>query len=562
MYSNKTFKRLIVLPLCLFCLSAFSQSYEYIEKKEDEYLAQLAQEKRIQKPYHFSSKFITTIQVNTDLNGNDILNDAANEPSFAMDINDSDRMVIGWRQFDNIESNFRQAGISYSLDRGTNWNYLDPIEKGLFRSDPVLSTDLDGNFYYNSLKQDYVCDVFKTHTLNDWSDKTYAIGGDKQWMVIDKTETSSQGSIYAFWKSSFSDCDNGNFTRSFNAGTSYESCSLTPQNITRGTLNVGPDGALYACGGLSGQHVVLKSETAKDPQSEVLWEPAAFVDLKGEQALYAGPNPAGMLGQMWVATDHSNLDSRGNVYVLSSTKRSDNNDPADIMFSKSVDGGKTWNEAIKINSDNSTENWQWFGTLSVAPNSRIDVTWLDTRDNPGTFLSTLYYKSSMDAGETWTEDIALSEAFDPHLGFPNQLKIGDYYHMNSTNEGAHLAWAATFNGGQDIYYSYIPAEPDATSTEDLGFGSNINSVKIYPNPANAYVNATIESNAKQKVDIKLFDIMGNLIWIKSQVSLSIGSNTIQISRTQLTTLDSGVYYLHVSMQDQPALHSKVLFLDD
>jgi len=42
------------------------------------------------------------------------------------------------------------------------------------------------------------------------------------------------------------------------------------------------------------------------------------------------------------------------------------------------------------------------------------------------------------------------------VGWPNQAKIGDYYHMVSDNYGADLAWSATFNGGQDVYYTRIP----------------------------------------------------------------------------------------------------------
>ncbi len=52
----------------------------------------------------------TTVQVNVDDFGNNIVGDAANEPSIAVDPDDNSRMVIGWRQFDTIASNFRQAG--------------------------------------------------------------------------------------------------------------------------------------------------------------------------------------------------------------------------------------------------------------------------------------------------------------------------------------------------------------------------------------------------------------------------------------------------------------------
>ena len=44
----------------------------------------------------------TSYQVNVDGDGQNITLDAANEPSIAIDPNDRNRMVIGWRQFDNV----------------------------------------------------------------------------------------------------------------------------------------------------------------------------------------------------------------------------------------------------------------------------------------------------------------------------------------------------------------------------------------------------------------------------------------------------------------------------
>ena len=142
----------------------------------------------------------------------------------------------------------------------------------------------------------------------------------------------------------------------------------------------------------------------------------------------------------------------------------------DVMFVRSTNGGLTWSDPVRINDDPTDDEWQWFGTLSVAPDGRIDVVWLDTRDNPDTFLSVLYYAYSTDAGETWSENYALSEVFDPHLGWPQQDKMGDYYEMFSDETGAHLAWAATFNGEQDVYYSHITLpNPSSITIEQSEF---------------------------------------------------------------------------------------------
>ena len=60
--------------------------------------------------YSVSTPNYFTEQTNIDENGNNIIGDAGNEPSIAVDPTNPDRIVIGWRQFDNISSNFRQAG--------------------------------------------------------------------------------------------------------------------------------------------------------------------------------------------------------------------------------------------------------------------------------------------------------------------------------------------------------------------------------------------------------------------------------------------------------------------
>jgi len=60
--------------------------------------------------------------------------------------------------------------------------------------------------------------------------------------------------------------------------------------------------------------------------------------------------------------------------------------------------------------------------MSVAPNGRIDAVWLDTRDaQPFGDSSALYYSYSIDQGTTWSVNEKLSDSFDPHVGYPNQL---------------------------------------------------------------------------------------------------------------------------------------------
>src|SRR4029077_16830433 len=65
----------------------------------------------------------TSYQANVDANGNNILGDAANEPSISVDPTNGNKMVIAWRQFNSIQSDFRQGGWGYTTDAGTPWTF-------------------------------------------------------------------------------------------------------------------------------------------------------------------------------------------------------------------------------------------------------------------------------------------------------------------------------------------------------------------------------------------------------------------------------------------------------
>ncbi|MDY7109781.1 MAG: sialidase family protein, partial [Planctomycetota bacterium] len=330
-----------------------------------------------------------SVQVNVDGQGNNIVGDAANEPSIAVGPNNPNRMVIGWRQFDTIASNFRQAGWAYSHDGGRTWTFPGTITPGVFRSDPVLDADANGNFYYNSLYAGtgFECHVFISHDGGvSWSDPIYAYGGDKQWMVIDRTGGVGHNNMYANWTRAFSDCD-GQFTRSYDSGYSWQPCADVPYEPQWGTLAVGPDGELFIAGiGF----FVVRSTTVQDEDLPLEWDLVAGVDMGGNPTFGDGPNPGGLLGQAYVAVDQSDGPYRGYVYYLCSVDPW-GDDPLDVMFARSTDGGATWSDPVRINDDPSGTNaWQWFGTMTVAPTGRIDVIWADTRAHDPSFESELY----------------------------------------------------------------------------------------------------------------------------------------------------------------------------
>jgi len=361
-------------------------------------------------------------------------------------------MAIGWRQFDNIASNFRQAGYAYSNTYGFKWTFPGVFTPGVFRSDPVLESDTFGNFYYNSLQQSFICDIFKsTDGGVNWTGPTSAFGGDKAWMTIDRTNSTGSNFIYCSWSTA---TGNQIFTRSTNGGTSWLTPIPIPNNPVFGTLDVGPNGEVYVVGINSpsfsnGTFVFSRSSNAKNSALTPTFDLTRIINMGGNMTGGISPNPVGLLGQCWVAVDRSGGPRNGWIYMLCSVDPP-GADPMDVHMIRSTDGGNTWSSPIRVNDVQA--GFQWFGTMSVAPNGRIDVVWLDTRTNPLGNFSELYTTYSVDGGNTWRTSVPAGPLFNHTLGYPNQNKMGDYFDMVSDNEGADLAYAATYNGEQDVYY--------------------------------------------------------------------------------------------------------------
>ena len=398
----------------------------------------------------------TSYQVNVDGNNQNITGDAANEPSITVDPTDRNKMTIGWRQFDSVASNFRQAGWGFTTNGGVSWTFPGVLESNVFRSDPVLASNDVGHFFYLSLMENFFDDMWRSLNGGEtWTRLGPATGGDKQWFTIDNTNSTGHGFQYQYWSTDGNNYGGRQFSRSTDGGSTWENPILLPNTPRWGMLDVDANGNLFL-GGVNintSQVWSLRSSNARNAAVTPAFDQVVPVNLGGTAGIGGPINPAGLVGQIFVAADRSGNTTNNNVYMLASVRRFGASTGSDVMFVRSSDGGQSYSAARRINDDPINANkWHWFGALAVAPNGRLDAVWLDSRNAANNTDSQLFYSYSLDAGANWSANVAVSEPFDPLSGYPNQNKIGDYLTIVSDIAGGNVAYSATFNGEQDIYY--------------------------------------------------------------------------------------------------------------
>lgn len=496
-----------------FTLETRDKHSIYVSKKQLNLEQSVSKLKSMEQVKGFES-----FQVNTSASSHNIVGDAANEPSLAVNPLNPNQIAVGWRQFNTVASSFRQAGKSHSNDGGKTWNYQQVFEPGVFRSDPVLESDADGHFYYQSLQvsndsqgnNTFFVDQWKSYNGGKtWIEKTYAFGGDKSWMAIDKTNGIGRGNLYAAWNVAGNQFAPSTYNRLIAGEANFSTPVEIPSNPIFGTLDVGQDANLYIVGtdgyadDLSSFYLV---KSANPSLTVPFFHQTTKVNLAGPIRIGGIVNDFGLDGQIYVKLDKSNRSSKNNVYILASTVP-EGIDPLDVHFVRSTDGGISFSEPRRINSD-VAGNWQWFGTMSVAPNGRIDVIWNDTRAADGSignnFFSTLYYTYSYDAGMTFVKEQAITPEFNHLLGYPVQRKMGDYIDMESDNIGAHIVYTATFNGEQDVYYMY--AKPSAIE-ENPDFPTILtnNAWSVSGVPSQGILSSTLIDNSQSENPLLAFE---------------------------------------------------------
>ena len=309
----------------------------------------------------------TSYQVNVDATGQNITGDAANEPSITVDPTNANKMAIGWRQFNSVASNFRQAGWGYTSNGGTTWTFPGVLENNVFRSDPVLDSDNTERFFYLSLLQTFFDNIWRSLDGGmSWTNLAPAKGGDKQWFTIDNTNSTGHGFQYQCW-------------------------STARKQLRRQAIHSFDRRRRHLAE--SGQHSQLPVlGHARRGYRLATSSSAASISAPTRSGAFARPTQRTLpphqasiraLRLIWVATSRSanrsirtdwsdrsfwrwivpGTSTNNNVYMMASVVRRLTTG-SDVMFVRSTNGGQTFSAPVRVNDDPVNHNkWHWFGTI-------------------------------------------------------------------------------------------------------------------------------------------------------------------------------------------------------
>ena len=187
-----------------------------------------------------------------------------------------------------------------------------------------------------------------------------------------------------------------------------------------------------------------------------------------------------MIGQVFLAVDRSGTSTNNNVYMLASVQPTGFSTGSDVMFVRSTDGGQTFSAPKRVNDDPINHSkWHWFGTLSVAPNGRIDSVWLDTRNAANNTDSQLFYSYSTDAGNTWSPNVAVSNPFNPFLGYPQSEQDG---RLHDNRFGQYRRRCRVCRNVQSRRRRLLRSRRSRDSTDADTFAHDLHRIAVHPTP--------------------------------------------------------------------------------
>jgi hypothetical protein len=356
---------------------------------------------------------------------------------------------------------------------------------GSFQSlgDPAVVADSTGHFYIASLASPStgggslanLAAAATTGTTAPFSFATAVILApitagdelDKELMAIDATGGTNNDRIYLVATEFPSERIIAAHTTSLSPLTFSSFQFISATGSTGSMPAVAPNGDVYVVWTSGGNTLqMVKSANGGsnfiNPDSA---DPAAAKTIATFTTLPFLATPAGPsvlktapFAQMAIDSTATGSPTRGFIYVaFAATPPGGGTDHTDIFFTRSTDGGVTWQTPRDISSglaatigQDTTTNDNWMPSITVSPvNGHIYITYYDRRDDPMNMLVRVYRSLSTDGGLTFANAPLGASQFTPIAGFSeagaSNNYWGEYNWSTADTNGLHFTWGDSHN---------------------------------------------------------------------------------------------------------------------
>jgi hypothetical protein len=222
-----------------------------------------------------------------------------------------------------------------------------------------------------------------------------------------------------------------------------------------------------------------------------------------------------------------------------------NNNGADIYFSKSTDEGLSWNAPMIVNNDDKSgvTKDQFYSSMSVNKKGILAMSWYD-----GRYSSSNTINNDVRYFMTISNNRGLSfEANFPVTSVPTDFRtvglknssfgIGEYNQILLTNSYAIPVWSdgRINDGNLDIYIAFVKLDSTYTGLHDISVISDkFYLEKIFPNPASERLNIQFYLKESSGMQITIYDMKGKDVKKVNRGTLLQGIHNENINVNDLT----------------------------
>ncbi|UCC12782.1 MAG: exo-alpha-sialidase, partial [candidate division WOR-3 bacterium] len=278
------------------------------------------------------------------------------------------------------------------------------------------------------------------------------------------------------------------------------------------------------------------SITAYESDIHIAWQDSRFAWYNNE-IFYRHSSDDGVTwgneSRLTEDTTFSNAPSIGvsanYVHVVWEEMRDGN---FEIYYKRSTDYGQTWGQDIRLTDDTGESHYP---SLAVS-GSNVHIVWIDNRDGN----EEIYYKNSIDNGTTWSADTRLTD----------NMNASQNASLAVCGEKVHVVWQDDRHTNWEIYYKRNPTGNTYVDEYENARVLQLNLV-VSPNPFSERTTFIINSRSMTINGVlNIYSATGRLVESFRLTPDALRTTVTWDGTDQANrSLPSGIYFVQLSADD-------------